>query len=67
MQRLGAAAHAAQPPLDVQRGDVAPDRGLGGRGQLDQLLNRRDRLLLHGAQDEPVALAFVHASSANAL
>ena len=30
MQRLRAAAHAAQSTLDVKRGDVATDRGLGG-------------------------------------
>ena len=65
MKRFRPAAHAAQATLDVKRGDVATDRGLGGRGQLDEILNRRDRLLLHGAQNDPVPLTFVHASSAN--
>ena len=40
-ERLGAAAHPAQPLLHVQRGDVAADRRLGRLGQLDQLLHRR--------------------------
>jgi hypothetical protein len=60
MQRLGAAAHAPQPPLKVQRGDVAPNRRFRRIGHGDQLADRDDRALLHGIQDELVALALVH-------
>ena len=41
--------------------DVATDRGLGRRGQLDKILNGRDRFLLNGAQNNPVPFTFVHA------
>ena len=51
-ERLGAAAHAAQPLLHMQRSDVAPDRRLGRAGQLDQILHGHDRLFLDGGQDD---------------
>ena len=60
MQRFGAAAHAPEPSLNMQCGDVAPDRRLGGRRHLDELSDGRDRPLLHSVQDELMALALVH-------
>ena len=60
MQRLRAAAHASEPPLNMKRGDVAPDRRLGGRRHRDKLPDRGDRPLLHSVQDELMPLALVH-------
>jgi hypothetical protein len=37
VQRLGAAAHAPEPPGHMQRADIAPDGCLRGAGQFDQL------------------------------
>jgi len=57
---LGPAAHPAQLFLDVQLRDVAPDRRLGGVGQLAQVGHRHDGPFLHGGQNDAMAFGFVH-------
>jgi hypothetical protein len=67
MKRLRPTANPTQAPLNVQGRDVAADRGLRGGGQLHKILDCRDRLLLDGAQDDPVPFTFVHGSSTRRL
>ena len=63
MQRLGAAAHAAQPAGDIQGTNVATDRCFRSAGEFDQTGHGDDRPLGHFGQYDAVALNLVHSSS----
>ena len=63
VDRLGAAAHAAQPALHMQRRDIAADRRFRRARHFDEFGDGRHGPRLDGGQNDAVAFGFVQGLS----